>query len=767
MSWRVLLYTSSMLSLVVGAPAAVAQSDPGTLPPVSVEPPAARRRPAAVARPTARPAPVAVQRQAPARRTAARSRPIPARVAAPVAAPIQPGPVERGVGPVAGLVATQTTSGTKTDSAIIETPQAVTVVGAEQINTLKATQSILEATRYTPGILSETFGPNPRSDFFLIRGFNAEQSGLYLNGLQLFSTAFATFKLDPFSLERIEVLRGPSSVLYGGSNPGGLLNAVSKRPTGQPFGYVEYGVNNFGNQYGAFDFEGPTAVNQYGAFSARLTGVIRGGGTQTNFVGDDRISISPTFTWQTNDTKFTFLGNYQRDSANSQNFLPYEGTVRRAAFGRIPTDLFAGDPNLDTFKRQQTLTGYEFEHRFADNLIFRQNFRYSTVSIDYEQLFPFGYVGPVTPFSAPLGRGDFIAPQNARILTIDNQVETRFDTGPLSHRVLMGADFKRYFIHDIQGFGGAPSIDVVNPVYFLPLNSTSARYRAAKVTQEQFGLYVQDQIKFDKFTLVLSGREDIVNTRTFDQLTPGNSNHGGDSAFSGRAGLIYTSDIGLAPYLSYSRSFVPQVGNIGSTTTPLAPEFGEQYEAGIKYQPFGNLGYIGASVFDLTRQNVVSSSPTNPLLTTQTGAVRSRGFELEAVANLTEGLKVIAAYTAYGFETTRTLDPTLLKKTLVNVPERFGSLFLDYTIPTGTFAGFGFGAGVRYVGHSFADAINTLKVPDRTVGDFTVHFERAGWRAAFNVNNFTDERYVSGCAGTTSCFYGDRRRFTGSLSYKW
>lgn len=747
------------------APAA-AQSAAPALPPVTVEPPRTRPRPA-VTRPSAPQAGTA--RQAARPRTAPRRA---ARVVQPVAtpAPVTQGPAtggERGDGPVNGFVATRSTSGTKTDSPILQTPQSVSVVGNDQIETLKARNSFLEATRYSPGILSEIFGPDQRNDFFLVRGFDASQTGLYLDGLQLFSTGFATFKIEPFGLERIEVLRGPSSVLYGGSNPGGLVNAVSKKPTGQPFGFVEYGVNEYGNMYGAFDFEGPKAVNQYGTFSARLTGIVREGGTQTQHTDDDRVYIAPSVTWRPNaDTSLTFLGSYTRDSTNGRNFLPYQGTVTAAPFGRIPVRLFTGEPQADKFEREQIFAGYEFEHRFSDSFVIRQNFRYSSVGIDYKTLYGGGYANPPTFTQADLTRFNFVTTPQANQVTVDNQAEFRFSTGPLSHTALLGLDYKRYSIDDTQGFAFGPSLSLLNPTYQYVAPTTS-RYRVANVIQDQIGIYGQDQIKFDRFTLVLSVRQDFVRTDTTDRLNVSGSSVGNDSALSGRAGLIYTTDIGLAPYVSYSRSFVPQVGFIGSTNAPLAPEFGEQYEAGVKYQPLGNLGYIGASVFDLTRQNVATADPANVFQTTQTGEVRSRGFEIETVANLAEGLKLVGAYTAYDFKTTRSLDPSQIDKVLPNIPERFGSLFVDYTIGDGLFKGFGFGGGVRYVGHSFADPLNQFRVPSRVLGDLVAHYERNGWRAQLNVTNVLNDTYVAGCSSTSACFYGEQRRILGSLSYKW
>jgi len=692
---------------------------------------------------------------------------------APSAAEIQletvvvTGQAESATGPVNGYVATRTTSGSKTDTPILETPQAVSVVGREQIEEQGA-QSVVEATRYSPGIRSETYGDDPRSDWFLIRGFTAQETGYYLDSLQLFSTSFATFKLEPYGLERIEILRGPSSVLYGGTNPGGIINAVSKRPPMVPSRQIEVGVNSYGNAYGAFDLGGPVTVEGNGSqLYYRIVGLGRIGDTQVNFTEDNRVFIAPSLTWKpSDDTTLTVLGSYQKDDTNGQNFLPYVGTVVSAPFGRIPTSLFTSNPGFDTFKREQAMIGYQFEHSFNDAWTVRQNLRYNSLSIDYISLYGGGYVTPPTANNAQLVRYNFVTTPQADLFSVDNQIEAKFGSGPLQHTLLLGLDFKRYSIEDEQGFEAGPALDLLNPVY-TPATPTLSRYNLSNTTQTQLGAYVQDQVKVDRFTLVLSGRQDWVNTDLTDRLFPASNWEGDESKFSGRVGLVYTTDIGLAPYASYSRSFNPIIGINNATRRPFEPETGEQVEVGLKYQPVGMQSFIGVSLFDLTRQNILTTDPNTPLFSVQTGEVRSRGAEFEVNASLMEGLNLIGSYTVYDLETTKDLNPANVGLLPTGVPETFGSLWLNYTVQEGTFKGFGVGAGVRFVGESYADAANTLRVPSYTLADAALHYERDDWRIVLNVSNLFDEEYVSSCSTETSCFYGDRRRATLSASYKW
>lgn len=678
-------------------------------------------------------------------------------------------PSERGDGPVRGIVATRSTSGTKTDTPILETPQAVSVVSADQIR-LQNAQSLGEATRYSPGIRSEIFGNDTRSDWFYIRGFQAEQRGYYLDNLSLQSAGFATFKIEPYGMERIEILRGPSSVLYGGSNPGGLVNAISKKPVFSPFGQVEFGVNNFGRTYGAFDVGGPVAWGQTryasdGQFAYRAVGMFGAGGSQTQFTSDDRYYIAPSFTWKpTEDTTLTVLGSFTRDNTNGQNFLPYYGTVRAAPFGFIPTRQFTGDRTLDRFDRNQGHIGYQFEHRFSDYLTFRQNLRYSYLDVDYRSAYGFG----ASP-SGILTRFNFDTRPRANVFSVDNHVESKFSTGFLNHTLLVGLDYRRYLLDDNQAFAGGTPFNLLTG-FGLPNTplGTAPRFRNFDIVQDQVGVYLQDQIKFGNFTLALSGRYDAVttDTRNRNDATRQSIDEG---RFSGRAGLIYTSDWGIAPYVAYSRSFNPQLVGVNDVTkSPLRAELGEQIEVGVKYQPIGWNSFVAVTAFDLTRQNVATSGFLGGQpITTQTGEVRSRGLEFEAVANPMPGLKVIGSYTVYDLENTRIIDPLLLGRTPTNIPQKFGGLLVDYTFQDGWLQGFGFGAGVRFVGSSYADTQNLYKVPSVTLGDAQVHYERAGWRLAVNVANFTDERFVGGCSDPNACFYGQRRKVTGSISYRW
>lgn len=719
------------------------------LPPVIVSQPEARRRATTTAAPRRTPR-AATRSTVAARPPAAVSR----------AAPF----VESPRGPIRGYVANRSMAGTKTNTPINETPQSVSVIGAEQIRDQKP-KKFDEIVRYTPGIVGGYFGADTRNDWLLIRGFKSDDNSLFLDGIQLFSTAFATWKLQPFNLERVEVLRGPSAVLYGGSSPSGIVNAVSKMPQAEPIRYVETGVDNFGNAYFAFDINTPVAVApENGKFYTRLVGQVQNGGTQTDFTPNNNYFIAPSVTWKPDaDTTLTVLASASYNQTRVQNFLPYVGTVTAAPYGRIGTGLFASDPSVDSFRREQEMLGYQFERNLSDNVTFRQNARFAHTDVTLSTLQGLGYA--TTPAAANLARGNFFTHGIGNQADLDSQLEYRFNTGILSHTTLFGLDLKHYSIDDYQGFGSATSLNLVSPVYASTAQFSGAPYQNATLTQNQLGVYMQDQIKLDRLTLVLSGRNDWVTTNNDNHIGTGLSRD--DSKFSGRAGLIYNFDNGLAPYVSYATSYNPIVGTNFVTSSLFAPETGKQTEFGVKYQPLGFDGHFGVAWFDLKRQNVLTTNPLNALQSIQTGEVTSRGLELEAVANLAPGFKVIGSFTTYNLFVSKDLDPTLVGTVPTNTPRQLTSGWADYTFQDGALRGFGFGGGVRYIGSSFADTANLLPVPSVILGDATIHYEWQNWRVALNAVNITDEIYVASCATSSSCFYGDRRRVTASVGYKW
>ena len=764
---RLVLASTSIAILALSADLARAQQNApgassGELPPVTVTAPESRRATSAASKPARRAATSGVSRrnQRAVATTAASSS------AAGNVPNVKLGQDPRG--PINGYVAERSLTATKTNTPLMETPQSISVVGREEIRD-QHPNNLAEALRYVPGVASTFFGADTRNDWFQIRGFNAQDIGLFLDGLQLTGNfAFATWKLPTFGMERIDILRGPSAVLYGGSSPGGIVNVISKTPPFTPLNAVETGVNNYGNGYLRFDFGGPVATpsGPSNELFYRLVGTVQGGKTQTDFTPDNTYFIAPSVTYKPDiDTTLTILGSAERNETRVQSFLPYIGTVVDAPFGRIPTHLFASDPSVDRFTREQEMLGYQFEKNLTDDLTFRQNGRFAHVDVSFQTLLGNGYVGG-NPATALLSRFNDFARDNANQGNLDSSFEYRFATGPVQHKALLGVDLKSYKIDDLQSFDFAtPPLNLVNPVYGVPQGFPGTVFQDQTITQKQAGLYYQDQLQLGRLTLVLSGRNDWVNALDNNRLGPSQSRD--DSHFSGRAGLIYNTDLGIAPYVSYATSFNPIIGTNFTTGQLFEPETGQQSEIGVKITPTGFDGHFGAALFDLKRQNVLTTDPLNALQSIQTGEVTSRGIELEAVANVLPGLKVVGAFTNFHIFVSKDLNPALIDTVPTNTPSTIASAWGDYTIQSGQLAGLGFGAGVRYNGVSYADTANSLVVPAYVVGDAAIHYEISNWRFALNVTNFTDKTYVASCQTPLACFYGDRRRAVASATYKW
>ncbi|WP_298281135.1 TonB-dependent siderophore receptor [uncultured Bradyrhizobium sp.] len=677
---------------------------------------------------------------------------------------------ERGNGPVTGYLASQSVTATKTDSPVLTTPQSISIVTKDQIEAQGA-QNITEALRYTPGVTIESFGANAFFDEFKLRGFTAPR---YLDGLRLptDATTFAVPRIETYGLERVEVLKGPSSGLYGQSDPGGLLNMVSKRPTDTPHYEVEGSFGSFDRFQGAFDIGGP--VDKNGQVLYRIVGLGRDSNSQTNYVQDNKLFIAPSLTWRpTSDTSFTILSQYQKvDNKGYQQYVPGQVSFLPNPNGHIPYGRYLGEPGLDGYHLEQFAVGYAFEHRFDNIFQFRQNLRYTEVSNDLASVRTEGMVT-----DRLVARTYNYVKANAANVALDNQLQADFATGPLVHKVLAGVDyFDLWARTDYRTTPIAP-IDAYNPVYGAAVPSFNAlpSFILRDDKQSQVGAYIQDQVKLDRWTLTMSGRQDWVSSG-FNSLAfyppPGHYSRD-DSAQTGRVGLNYLFDVGLSPYISYSTSFTPNLG-ADSAGRSFRPTTGEGGEVGVKFKPNGSNFMVTAAVFDIRQQDVLTADPANPIFNVQTDAVRVRGFELELKGNLTRELEITAGYTH--------LDPRVTTsiagyagKYMMNTARDQGSIWGKYTWYDGALAGLGLGLGVRYVGETYGDNFNTFVIPSYALLDAAVSYDFAylrpdwkGWKAQVNVTNLTDHFYVASClTGLPYCGLGNGRTVLGTMKYTW
>lgn len=675
-------------------------------------------------------------------------------------------------GDAAGYVPITAVTATKTDTPLIETPQSVSVVTNDQM-TAQGARSVAEALRYTASVLSEIQGDSTNSSPYLYsRGFVLEQ---FLDGMRLPSDTgfgYAVPSFDPYGLERIDVLHGPSSVLYGQANPGGIANLVSKRPTTTPVHEVFVSTGSHNRAEFGFDLGG--ALTADGKLSYRLTGTGLDANTQVNGVKQQRIFIAPAITWKPDaDTTLTVLAKYQRDpSVGYFNYVPAVGSVLFNPNGKISSHTNVGDPDFDHHTRTQYSVGYEFEHRFDPTWTFRQNLRYTVVSDDFANVFPFpnGYVAGST---TTVNRYAFRNEETGKFFDIDNQAQAKFTTGPLAHTVLFGFDFQRVLYNETVGSNFAePSLNLFNPVY-LPIAAPKTT-SDDMMRMKQFGAYAQDQIAYGKWRFLLGVREDWASSEDNNPLQ-GYDVTQSSRAFTWRTGLVYLFDNGIAPYASYAKSFDPQIG-LTYNSGPLRPRTAQQYEIGVKYQPPGYNSFVTAALFDLRERNVASSDPNHFGYSVQVGEVRARGLELEGHASLSNNLDVAASYTYLSSVSTESnLTGTTIGGSTVSlqglqtwgIPRHVAAAWLDYTLHGGTFRGLGFGGGVRYVGGSY-DQTNTIHVGSRTLVDATVHYDTGKhWLFSLNGKNLFNRTYVAACQTGSICKFGDGVEVLATARYRW
>ena len=673
--------------------------------------------------------------------------------------------------PVEGYTATRTAAGSKTDTALVEAPRSISVATRQQMED-RGVHSLDDAVRYMPGITASSYGSDTRADWLRVRGFEPTQ---FLDGLPLPKGVYANPKQETWNLDRLALLRGPASSVYGQTPPGGLLDMVSRRPSDIASSEIQlqYGSDN----HRQINFASTGKIDEAGQFLYGISGVVRDSGTQVDHVDNKRYNIAPSLTWNIDeDTKFTLLSQFTRDDTGiTSQFLPIQGTKIKSPFGDISHHKNLGDPDWEYYDRTYYALGYAFEHRLNDTWQFKQNLRYTKSDLSFQSLTPGSYPFTQVDDQGNVGRTSTSVDEDISQFAVDNNFQADFATGDIRHTLLLGLDHQRSNTNYTSIFGDGLETNVINPIYGQPIvrPARSTAFYDYNQKTYQTGLYVQDQMALDQWRLTLGGREDWVHTSTQFINKGDATNTQRDKAFSGNAALSYVFDSGFVPYLSYAESFQPTTGADATSTGSLKPTEGKQWELGIKYQPPGSKTLLSAAVYDLTQKNVsVNTFVDGVSITSQTGEVKVKGLELEAVSDVTENLKVIAAYTLAKSEVQNGADKG---NRLQLMPNQQASLWTDYTWHTGVLDGFGVGAGVRYTGNTYGDKANTWlgKADAYTVFDASVHYDLGrldnslkGASLALNATNLFDKEYISTC-DSFYCYYGDTRSVVASATYKW
>ncbi|PAX18761.1 TonB-dependent siderophore receptor [Vandammella animalimorsus] len=647
---------------------------------------------------------------------------------------------ETATGPVFGYRARRAVTATKTDTPLAETPQSVTVVTRDQM-TEQGMTNVQDALTYAAGVRSDLYGLDSRNDGMAVRGANPVN---YLDGLRgNYNWYTSTIRFDPYTLERVEVLRGPAGMLFGAGSVGGVMNMVGKRPLFEPQREVGVQLGSFNRRQAQLDLTGP--INEQLAY--RLVTLARKSDTQVDHVRDDRALLMPSLTWRPNAaTSLTLHALWQRDkSGNTAQFFPLAGTLFPAVPGYLPTSRFIGEPS-DFYNTRHTHVGWRFEHAFNAQWALRQNFRHSRNAndaryfwADYETI-PGGW--GADPINQRLLRRVLSDSRTRTRMTLaDTHVQGQFSAGGAQHTVLAGLDVIRFKESVWESDGDESLIDAWNPVYgqFSP----SGNYVAYPVAhQHQLGFYAQDQIKWGPWAFTAGLRRDRARSGA----------QGSDavktSATTGRLAAMYLGPQHWNPYISYTESFLPQAPRQGQNFKPLK---GKQWELGVKYEPPGQTMAFNAAIYDLREVNRIQQPRPNEY--NQLGQTRTRGLELETRGQLGRRFELLAHYNY--------ID---LDKQLEGLPKHQASVWGKYRFGDAR-QGWSAGAGLRWAS-AFRDGSGP-RVPSSALLDLMLAYDNGPWRLALNVQNAADKVYFAACLERGDCWWGARRNVLLTLDYRF
>lgn len=647
-------------------------------------------------------------------------------------------------GPVDGYIATRSAAGTKTDTPLIETPRSISVVTRDEMND-RAVQNVVDAVSYTAGVLTGAYGYDPRFDDIYIRGFAVTSRGDFRDGLAQASGNFAYWRTETYGLERIDVIKGPAGVLYGQTVPGGLINRISKMPVDTPFAEVEGQIGAPDWFQAAFDVGGK--VKEDGSVLYRLTGVARAAEGTVDYTTNNALYLAPSVTFQNDTTRFTILANVL--DARVPSNTSYWQTA----------DLLTKVPMGTTYnaiQQTQEQIGYRLEHDFNDTWTARQNVRYGHID---NHSFWMDATGTLDGPFIEMAAANYI--ETVDSFQADNQLQAKFTTGPVEHKVLGGIDY--LWLNSNYGYGDGPAgpvnifaPNVPNLVVMPQITSVNGG------ALSQVGLYAQDQMKFGGgWNFVIGVRQDFA---TQDQSTSGITTVSrDDQALTWQTGLLYEFANGISPYVSYSTSFLPSI-NVDAEGQLLQPSTGEQYEAGVKFQPKGGRSFFTLSAYQITQNNYAVPDPVS-FYYNAVGDVRVRGFEAEALVELAQGLNLTAAYTFTQGTILNSLETETIGKTPVNMPANLASLWAKYTFQDGALKGFGVGGGIRYIGEFWADNANTYKNPAQFPIDAALYYDRDNWSLQLNAKNMFGQQ--TALLNEGYWYWQQGRSVIASAKYRW
>ncbi|MDQ1846771.1 TonB-dependent siderophore receptor [Gemmobacter fulvus] len=672
------------------------------------------------------------------------------------------GQVETAVSGGTGYTAELTATGIKSGVPLTEVPQSVSVVTAQELADRDPVQ-IEDALAYSVGVTASPWGVDDRYDQFLIRGFDLGTSGIFRDGLTNKVQNFSGYKIDPFMVDRIDVLKGPASVLYGANDAAGMVNIISKRPVFERFTEARLAYGSHNTREAGLDTGG--VLDTAGTLAWRLTALSREGANAVKGSQDDRDLLALGLTWAPSDaTSITFLGHYQKDNLAPNSFLPVAGEDYDAALGDLPESFVNSQSPFNRFATEQVSFGWQAEHAFSENLTLRQNSRYAKQRTEYRHLYFNGMIQPdYTPDPDTMNFAAFVVPEEATTIATDTQLEYRSSFGGAESTLLIGADISRQVLDGTSAWSNPYSIDIANPNFDFPVAMPGVS-SDRKASVDQKGLYVQEHLRFANGVTVTGGVRRSWNENEVEDNLTGTTSRQKDNATTAMLGATWDLGNGFIPYASYTESFTVNIGT-DFAGDMFAPTEGRQYELGLRYVPdAGGLQY-SAALFDTEKSNMLTADPDHTGYSVQTGEVRHRGLELEARGAFSEQLSGVVNYTYLDAEITRSNDGDQGNRT-ARVPEHQASAWLQYAF-AGRMEGVSLGAGVRYVGETFGDNGNTRRVDDFLLADLSLRYEKDNYAVTLGATNLFDKDYFSTCDTSVGCVRGEGREVTLSLSTRF
>ncbi|WP_024460551.1 TonB-dependent siderophore receptor [Marinimicrobium sp. LS-A18] len=659
-------------------------------------------------------------------------------------------------------------SALKSDTPIMETARSVSIEGLQDIID-KGAITLDDVFTYSSGVYGKTYGFATRGDWVKVRGLDVPQ---YQDSLQSLFGNYNNTRPDVYTLEQVEVLKGPASVLYGQGSPGGIVNVVSKLPKADSAHELLAELGSFDRQQLAFDSTG--AMDSDEQWLYRVVGVYRDTDTQVDQVDENTRVFAPSITWQPNQqTRVTALLNRtETDSDVGAQFLPVYGTLLPAPNGQfIDNDTYTGDPDFNYYDTETTSFTLLAEHQFNSVWSLELTSRYTDAKADYQQAWT-AFIGGDRYVRNPDGSlyGDGLVPRSfygskstSEQAALDARLRANFQTGALFHEVLIGTQYQDVtlgesgFYDYARGYDVATGtvlddstwINVFDPQYGnIPPASEFTYAASPDSTTEDLGLYINDQISVGNWRITAGVRFDDTETNS------GTSSQS-DDAVSTSVGALYQFDNGLSPYVSFAESFDPVIGTNGRGE-PLEPQEGEQWEAGFKYQPSTFPAMVTLAYFDITQSNLNDPSSLVGEYQQQRGEASITGVELEGIVfmgdlSLELNASQLDTESAEGYR-------------LASVPERQASTWLTWR--PGGFEGFKAGAGIRYVGESW-DGIDQLRTPSYTLGDLMIGYQTGPWDLTLNARNVADKEFQATCLARGDCFPGEARSVVGRVRYQF